>query len=860
MLQPNCGQRPQKEAMREDLDNLNHDTVLDDVAGDPDLADDDVADDAAPAEPAERIVELPVLPLKNTVLFPRLVMPLSVGRPASVAAVDAARATEGKEIVVVTQRNATVDEPQQSDLYTIGTKAIIKKVVRQRDLLELIVQGGERVVILKVDRADDYLRARVRLSPVPPDKGLEIEALRREVLELASRANELSRPQVGVEFEQLLGNHEDPMRLVYLLGSITSLEIEKEQALLEAATVQDALRLMYTYLRHEVQVLELRNKIATEAQTEMTRQQREYLLRQQLRAIQQELGEEDPERSEVAMLRGRLDDAKLPDDVHKEIDKELRRLEKVPSASPEHNVIRTYVELVLELPWNKSSDATIDIARARKVLDEDHFDLEDVKERILEHLGVLKLNPEAKAPILCFVGPPGVGKTSLGQSIARSMGRKFERMSLGGMHDEAELRGHRRTYIGSMPGRIIQAIRRAGVKNPLLMLDEVDKLGRDFRGDPASALLEVLDPEQNKDFRDNYLDLPFDLSKVFFITTANILDTVPRPLLDRMEILHLPGYSEEEKAEIARRYLIPRQLKQAGLEDKPFSISETALQQVISRYTREAGVRQLERSIGRLSRKAALHFAEGKRKPVHVRETDLAEMLGPETFFLERMRAGSPPGVATGLAWTETGGEVLYVETTLLPESNRLTLTGQLGDVMKESAQAAQSYVWSHAKELGIDGDKLKESGVHLHVPAGATRKDGPSAGVTIVTALASLYSNTPARSDTAMTGEITLAGLVLPIGGVKEKVLAARRAGIRRIVLPLENKKDLQDLPDHVRKEMEFVFVSNVGDVLRATLPQRDPEVGRAPARSGGGRERAAAPGPGARNAQRQRKPRRRG
>lgn len=775
--------------------------------------------DGAEEAPPESILELPVLPVKNTVLFPYLVMPLSVGRQASIAAVEAARATEGKELVVVTQRDATVDEPGQSDLYAIGTRAIIKKQIRQGDLIELIVQGADRVVLLKAARQGEYLRARVRLAPVPPEKGLEIEALRREVNELATRANDLARPQVSMEFEQLLANHEDPMRLVYLLGSITSLELEKEQALLEASSVSDALRLMYGYLRHEVQVLELRNKIASEAQSEMSRQQREYLLRQQLRAIQQELGEDDPERSEVAMLRGRLEDANVPEAVQKEIEKELRRLEKVPSASPEHNVIRTYVELVLELPWSKASDVSIDITRAREVLDTDHYNLEDVKERILEHLGVLKLNPDAKAPILCFVGPPGVGKTSLGQSIARSMGRKFDRMSLGGMHDEAELRGHRRTYIGSMPGRIIQAIRRSGVNNPLLMLDEVDKLGRDFRGDPAAALLEILDPEQNKDFRDNYLDLPFDLSKVFFITTANTLDSIPRPLLDRMELLRLPGYSEEEKTQIARRYLIPRQIREVGLNTKRFTISDGALRSVISRYTREAGVRQLERAIGRLARKAALHFAEGKSAAVKVKEGDLAELLGPEAFFLEKMRAASPPGVATGLAWTETGGEVLYVETTLLPESSRLTLTGQLGDVMKESAQAAQSYVWAHADELGIDREKLKNSGVHLHVPAGATRKDGPSAGVTIVTALASLFAGVPARSDTAMTGEITLAGLVLPIGGVKEKILAARRAGIRRVLLPLENKKDLRELPEHVRAEMEFVFAERVEDVLRATL-----------------------------------------
>ncbi|HZM15689.1 MAG TPA: endopeptidase La [Candidatus Krumholzibacteria bacterium] len=797
---------------------------------------------AAEAPPAarENVLTLPVLPIKNTVVFPSIIMPLSVGRPMSVAAVEAAVGTEEKEILVITQRDATIDEPKQEDLFTIGTRSIIKKLPRPHDeALQVIVQGVERVVLIKLERVGDLLQARVRPAPVPEEKSVEIEALRREVYELATRANELSRPQLTSEFEKMLSESDEPMRLVYLLGSIITLELEKEQSLLEATSCSDALRLMYAYLRHEVQVLELRNKIASEAQSEMSRQQREYLLRQQLRAIQQELGE-DPESTEVEMLRQRLEEAQVPEEVRKEIDKELKRLEKVPSVSPEHHVIRSYVELVLELPWTRTTEDRIDIPHSRQVLDEDHYDLKEVKERILEQLGVLKLNPEAKAPILCFVGPPGVGKTSLGQSIARSMGRKFERMSLGGMHDEAELRGHRRTYIGAMPGRILQAIRRAGVKNPLLMLDEVDKLGRDFRGDPAAALLEVLDPEQNKSFRDNYLDLAFDLSKVFFITTANTLDTIPRPLLDRMEVLRLPGYSEEEKTEIAKRYLIPRQLREAGLNDEKLVISPATLQTIISRYTREAGVRQLERTIGRVARKAALHFAEGKIEPVRVEPQDLPDMLGPEIFSIEKMRRESPPGVATGLAWTETGGEVLYIESSLLPDANGLTLTGHLGEVMKESAKAAQSWVWAHADELGFDRKILKESGVHIHVPAGAIPKDGPSAGVAIVTALASLYSGKPARSDTAMTGEITLAGLVLPIGGIKEKVLAARRAGIRRVVLPRENEKDLRDLPPHVRQEMQFTFVERITELLAASLPSLTPTT--ASTRSPSTRPRPAA------------------
>jgi ATP-dependent Lon protease len=476
---------------------------------------------------------------------------------------------------------------------------------------------------------------------------------------------------------------------------------------------------------------------------------------------------------------------------------------------------------VLELPWKKNTVDQLDIARARQILDEDHYNLKEVKARILEHLGVLKLNPGAKAPILCFVGPPGTGKTSLGQSIARAVGRKFERMSLGGMHDEAELRGHRRTYIGAMPGRILQAIRRAGANNPVLMLDEVDKLGRDFRGDPAAALLEILDPEQNKDFRDNYLDLPFDLSKVLFITTANALDTVPRPLLDRMELLRLAGYSEEEKLAIARRYLVPRQLKETGLTPEQCVITDELIQAIISRYTREAGLRQLERAIGQVARKTALRFAEGETGIVTPVPENLPDMLGPERFFQEKLRKDMPPGVATGLAWTETGGEVLYVEATLLPGGKGLTITGQVGEVMQESARAAQSFVWAHAGEMGIDSAVFKESGVHLHVPAGAVPKDGPSAGITMAMALTSLYTKQPARSDTAMTGEITLTGLVLPIGGLKEKILAARRAGIRRIVLPKPNQTDLRELPDDVRSEMEFIPVERIEDVLAATIPQ---------------------------------------
>jgi ATP-dependent Lon protease len=763
---------------------------------------------------------LPVLPIKNTVLFPYLFMPFSVGRPASVEAVQAALATEEKTLIALAQRDNSNDQPGPDDCYTIGTKAVIKKMAKSDGSIEILVQGVERVALVKMEQSEPFLKARVRLLPVPEDNGTEMEALYRAVLELAGKILELAQPDSKFNIAQLAAQAQDPLRLAYMLGSMLSLDVAKEQALLEAATRGQALQLIHGYLSHELQVLELRQKITSQAQTEMGKEQRNYLLRQQLRAIQEELGEKNPEKAEVENMRQRLQEANLPEEIRKEAERELAQLERLPAIAPDYQMTRTHLELILELPWHQRSDETIDLPKARQVLDEDHYDLHEIKERILEHLAVLKLNPKTHSPILCFVGPPGVGKTSLGQSIARALNRKFERLSLGGLHDEAELRGHRRTYIGAMPGHIIQALLRAGVKNPVLMLDEVDKLGRDFRGDPASALLEILDPAQNNTFRDNYLDLPFDLSQVFFITTANVLDTIPRPLLDRMEVLNLAGYSEEEKLAIARRYLLPRRLSQAGLSAEQLVIPDETLTRIISRYTREAGVRQLERALGRLARKVALGLAEGHAEAVTVGPDQLADMLGPERFFLEQARQRLAPGVATGLAWTEAGGEVLYVEASLLPHGKGMRLTGQLGDVMRESATASQSYVWAQAESLGIDTNQFRHAGLHIHVPAGAVPKDGPSAGVAMVTALASLYTQVPVRSDTAMTGEITLSGLVLPIGGVKEKVLAARRAGIRRVILPRDNQKDLRDLPDYVCKEMEFIFADRVEDVLAAAIP----------------------------------------
>lgn len=772
--------------------------------------------------PAPGSYSLPVLPLKNTVLLPYMFMPLSVGRPISRAAVEAALATEEKALLIVAQRDAANEQPGLTDLLPVGVHAVVKKMNRNPEGVELLVQGIERVRLLETEQAEPFLKIRIQRLPDPDGGGDQTEALSRAMLEMASRVLELARPDAQIDVNQLAAQAGSPLKVAYLLASMLGLDMDKEQSLLEADKIDDVLKLVLDYLSHEVQVLELRNQIANKAHSEMSKEQRDYLLRQQMRAIQEELGEKTPEKAEVETLRERLEKADLPDAVRKEAERELNRLERMPAMAPDFQVTRGYLELVLELPWKKSTTDRLELAVARQVLDEDHYDLKEIKDRILEHLAVLKLNPDAKAPILCFVGPPGVGKTSLGQSIARAMERTFERVSLGGLHDEAELRGHRRTYIGAMPGRIVQAVRRAAVNNPVLMLDEVDKLGHDYRGDPAAALLEILDPAQNHTFRDNYLDLPFDLSKVFFIATANTLDTIPGPLLDRLEILRLSGYSEEEKVEIAKRYLIPRQWQQNGVKADQLILTDDALKLVVSRYTREAGVRRLEQTLGRLVRKIAVRVAEGKTERVTVQPDNLVELLGPERISPEQARKDLPPGVATGLAWTEAGGDVLYVEASLLPHGRGIRLTGQLGKVMRESAKTAHSLVWARARNLNIDPEIFRTSGIHIHFPAGAVPKDGPSAGVALVTALASLCSNTPARSDTAMTGEITLTGLVLPIGGVKEKVLAARRAGIRRVILPKANEKDLGELPDNVRAEMTVFLAETIEDVLHAALPER--------------------------------------
>src|SRR4051794_31182600 len=699
---------------------------------------------------------LPALPLKNTVLFPGLLLPLSVGRESSIAAVQAALNTEEKEIILIAQRDAQVDNPQQDDLYTIGTKAVIRKSSRPNEgVVEILVLGVERVVVVKLDASGPFLSAKYRIFELPDDAGSEVEALSGALLDVAGKAIALAQPQTAPELTRMLAGSEDPLRLAYLLASVFSLDAAREQKLLEAETRVDALRLIHSYLAHELQVLELRQKIASTARDEMTKEQREYLLRQQLRAIQTELGDKDSDKAEVELLRERFEKANLPEEAKKEFERELARLERLPAGAPDYHVTRTYLEFVLDLPWNNTTEDNLDLVHARKILDEDHFGLKEIKERILEHLSVLKRNPDAKAPILWLVGAPGVGKTSLGQSVARALGRKFERFSLGGVHDEAELRGHRRTYIGAMAGRLLQAMRRAGALNPVLLLDEVDKLGRDFRGDPSAALLEVLDPEQNKTFRDNYLDVDYDLSQVFFIATANVLHTIPPALQDRLEILNLSGYTEREKLEIAKRHLIPKQCESSGIAGENVTFTDDGVLEIIRHYTREAGVRNLEREIGSCLRKIARKFVGTDEKSgfrVVINAEKVQELLGTIRFRKQDIARKSEIGLVNGLAWTEAGGDVLQIEATLVKGKGEVTLTGNLGEVMQESAKAALTCVRTRADELGIDQSIFREKDLHVHVPEGAIPKDGPSAGITIATAMVSAMTSKRARHDVAMT------------------------------------------------------------------------------------------------------------
>lgn len=777
---------------------------------------------------ANRTYELAVLPVKNTVAFPYVVTPYITDAAGSIAAIDSALSREDKTLAIFAQRDPQCNDPGLQDLYSVGTSGIVRVFARSDTVLQVFLHGIERVEITELVSKKSFLMARVRSMPMTSEQGIEIEAMEREVLDLAKRYFTLAQPNLDINIPQMITSGDAFNQIIYPLGQMLGMSIQRRQAFLEASCSTAAMQLLIEHLNHEIQILDVRKKISDAAQSKISKNQREFILREQLEAIQKELGESSPGASEYAKLQKKFEACALPDAIRDEVQKEIDRLRQIPPTSPEYQVASAHMELILDLPWDSTTEDNLDLKNARSVLDQDHYGLQDIKERIVEQLAVLKLNPGAKSPILCFVGPPGTGKTSLGQSIARALGRKFERFSLGGLSDEAELRGHRRTYIGAMPGRIIQALRRSKVRNPLVMLDEVDKLGRDFRGDPAAALMEILDPAQNNAFRDNYLDLPFDLSRVFFIVTANTTDTIPKPLFDRMETLHISGYGEEEKQEIAIRYLIPRQLSEAGLTAEQFFVANDVISAVIHCYTREAGVRELERMIGKLARKVAIRFAESESEPVRINREDLGNMLGPERFFIEKLRQSLPPGVATGLAWTESGGDVLYVEALNLPLKENITLTGHLGEVMKESALAASSYLQAQSGHFHL---QIPPGAVHIHVPAGAIPKDGPSAGLTMAAALASLYSGLPTRSDTAMTGEITLSGLVLPVGGIKEKVLAARRADIHRIVMPAENRKDLQELPDHVKVTMEFVFVSSIDEALAKVIPGfRAPSVTQEP------------------------------
>jgi len=741
-----------------------------------------------------------------------------VGRKKSVKLID--DAMEGEKLIgVLTQHNSEIEDPAPDELYTMGVAAQLVRVVRELDGTQrVIVQGLERIRVKRFLQSDPYYVAEVEVLPVGTVYDVEVEALTRNLKALFQKAVELAS-YLSNELKNMVMNVKDPSVLADLIAANLNIKVQEKQEVLELLDLKARLNKVHFILTREVQILELGNKIQSQVKEDIDKAQREYYLREQLKAIKRELGEADDHTAEIKELREKIEKAQMPEEAKKAAEKELDRLSKMPPASAEYTVARTYLDWLVELPWAKGTEDNLDIANARRILDEDHYDLEKVKKRILEYLAVRKLKKDMKGPILCFVGPPGVGKTSLGRSIARAMGRKFIRISLGGIRDEAEIRGHRRTYVGALPGRIIQGIKRAGTNNPVFMLDEVDKIGTDFRGDPASALLEVLDPEQNHAFSDHYIDVPFDLSKVMFITTANILDTIPPALKDRMEVLELPGYSDDEKLMIAKQHLIPKQLEEHGLTPENLQFEDEAILGIIHSYTREAGVRNLEREIAAICRAVAKDVAEGKNDKVVVKKETLHKFLGPEKFYPEVAERIFTPGIATGLAWTPTGGDIIFIEATKMKGEKGLTLTGQLGDVMKESAQAALSYVRSKAKELGIDEDFYSKTDIHIHVPAGAIPKDGPSAGVAMFVALISLLTDRPVRSDVAMTGEITLRGQILPVGGIKEKVLAGRRAGIKTIILPKRNEKDLEELSDHVKEGLEFKFVQRMDEVVDIAL-----------------------------------------
>ncbi len=762
--------------------------------------------------------ELPILPLRGTVLYPELILPIMVGRKKSVKLIDDAMEKD-RIIGVVTQKRSEIENPKEDELHRFGAAALILRMIREVDGSQrVIVQGISRIRIKEYLQKDPYYRARIDAIEEGSIKGVEVDAMMMNLKGLFQKAVELA-PYLTSELGTMVNNIKSPAILADLIASNLNINASEKQRILEMIDVQDRLNQVHLMLNREVQVLELGNKIQSQVKEDMDKTQREYYLREQMKAIKKELGELDEHTAEIKELKERIAKAKMPPEALKAAEKELDRLSKIPPASAEYTVARTYLDWLVELPWSKNTKDNLEISNARKILEEDHYNLEKVKKRTLEYLAVRKLKDDMKGPILCFVGPPGVGKTSLGKSIARAMDRKFVRISLGGVRDEAEIRGHRRTYVGALPGRIIQGIKRAGSNNPVFMLDEVDKIGMDFRGDPSSALLEVLDPEQNFSFSDHYIDVGFDLSKVMFITTANVLETIHQTLRDRMEVLELPGYSEYEKLMIAKEFLIPKQLNEHGLKDDHIEINDDALTAIITSYTREAGVRNLEREIASVCRGVAKEVAEGKKEKTVIDSENLHKFLGPVKFFPEVAERTAEAGVATGLAWTPTGGDIIFVEVTKMKGEKGLTLTGQLGEVMKESAQAALSFVRSKAKDLGIKEDFYDKADLHIHVPAGGIPKDGPSAGLTIFIALTSLFTKRSVRSDVAMTGEITLRGLVLPVGGIKEKVLAGKRAGIKTIILPKKNEKDLEEIPERIKKEMEFKFIQRMDEAIDMAL-----------------------------------------
>jgi ATP-dependent Lon protease len=767
---------------------------------------------------------LPVLPLRDTVVFPDTMIPLTIGQERSIKLIDDVLAGD-RMLALVASKNAELETPGPDDLFNVGTVGVAHKMIKLPDgTMRILVQGIARVRIDSFTQETPYLAAAITKIDDVVSEGKQVDALRASLLSTFSKIVALV-PYLPEELEMAAANVDEPGPLVFLIASTMRIKTDEKQQLLEESDVEVRLRALIGVLTRELEVLELGSKIQSDVKQEIDKSQREYFLRQQMRAIQQELGETNEQEAEINELREKLEQLDLPEEAEKAARRELERLQNISPQSAEYPVIRTYLDWILTLPWSVSSDDNLDIEHARHILDRDHYDLEKVKDRILEFLAVRKLKNDLHGPILCFVGPPGVGKTSLGRSIAGAMGRKFERISVGGVRDEAEIRGHRRTYVGAMPGIILRAMRDAGTNNPLFMIDEIDKTGADWRGDPASALLEVLDPEQNFTFRDHYLDLPFDLSKVLFITTANQLEPIPPPLRDRMEIINLAGYTIEEKLHIAHNYLVPRQVESNGLRPAQVSFKDDALTEIIASYTREAGVRNLEREIGTVCRKLAREVAEaknGNRRRFQVTVKRVRELLGRPRVFTEVKRRTSDPGVATGLAWTPVGGDILFIEATSFPGNGHLTVTGQLGDVMKESAMAAMSYVRSHSRDLGIEDDYFQTHDLHIHVPAGAIPKDGPSAGVTMATAICSLVTNTPVSSDVAMTGEVTLTGQVLPIGGLKEKALAAQRAGIYTVILPSRNEADLEDVPEELREEMTFVPVDRVEQVWEAAMGLR--------------------------------------